>query len=73
METFQGERMKINDKVILSNIRAFAKRNSNQRICYIPETRSFFCQGDRYYVDPTPELIKIAELGYFYIFELEEK
>lgn len=65
--------MKINDKVLLSNIRAFAKRNSNQRICYIPETRSFCCQGDRYYVDPTPELIKIAELGYFYIFELDEK
>lgn len=65
--------MKIKDKVLLSNIRAFAERNHNQRICYIPEARSFCCQGDRYYVDPTPELIKISKLGYFYIFELEEE
>lgn len=65
--------MKIKDKVLLSNIRAFAKRNPNQRICYIPEERAFICQGDRYYVDPTPELMKIAKLGYFYIFELEEE
>lgn len=65
--------MKIKDKVLLSNIRAFAKRNPNQRICYIPEARAFICQGDRYYVDPTPELIEVAKLGYFYIFELEEE